>query len=102
MKFNQIQQQMDFSKAYEALKNGVKIGSAIIKVADENISAPAKIIQETPFVNTKQLFEFQFGTSAPVGTAALHNVILGQNNAFVVVGFQVMIGYGANANNRTY
>lgn len=101
MKFNDFVIQADFKRAYEALKNGVDTDSgATIQTTAMNITAPAKLVQEQAFVNTQNQFTFEFGTAAPAASSTLNNVILGQNNAFIMTGLQILLGYGANANNR--
>ncbi len=103
MKFNQFVQQADYKAAYDALKNGIYTASgALIKVNDKNITAPATIEQEQAFTNTANQYTFEFGTPAPQPSSTLNNVLLGQNNAFVVSAVQILLGYGANANNRVY
>ena len=88
--------------AFETLAKGVRIGDSVIKPAIENITTPAMIMQETPFVNTQNTFTFEYGNQAPTGTATLNNIVLGNNNSFVMYGIQFLIGNGANANNRIY
>lgn len=103
MKFNQFVQQADYKAAFNALKDGISTANGtVIRVAENNITAPATIEQEQAFVNTANNYIFEFGTAAPAPSATLNNVILGQNNAFVVSAIQVLLGYGANANNRVY
>jgi hypothetical protein len=99
MKFNQ-------SSIYEAQRyafdilTGVKPGSPY-KVKAVNVTMEARLQQELPWVNTQNVFTFNFGTNAPGPTAALNNVILGENNVFVMYGIQILFGEGA-ANNRIY
>lgn len=102
MKFNQYIPQTDMIKAYETLKDGVEINGNTIRFPDDNITAEAELCQEQAFVNTQNSYNFEFGTNAPDKTAALNNIILGQNNAFIIIGFRVLLGYGANGNNRRY
>lgn len=103
MKFNQIVLQRSFNDAFNRLASGIQLpGGNVVKPKAENITAPACIIQEQAFVNTVNNYTFEFGTSAPAPTAALGNKILGQNNVMVICALQILIGYGANANNRRY
>lgn len=66
-----------------------------------NITFPARLRQELPYVNTLSVFKFDFSQKAPDATAVLNNVNLGINNLFAVVGFQLLIGTG-DSNNRVY
>ncbi len=66
------------------------------------ITMAAQLIQEQPFVNTAQQFTFDFSLNGPVASPTLNNVTLGKNNIFVCYGFQMLLGEGANGNNRIY
>jgi len=103
MKFNQFIQQSDYKAAFNALRDGIATANGtVIKVGENNITAPATIEQEQPFLNTANNYIFEFGTAAPAPSATLNNIILGQNNAFVACAIQVLLGYGETANNRVY
>lgn len=67
-----------------------------------NVTAPAEIIQEQPFVNTVNQYTFDFSLTAPVPSATLNNRLLGKNNRFQSYGIKILIGEGSNANNRIY
>lgn len=71
-------------------------------VRPESVTMPAALIQEQPFVNSKDTFVFSFTSDAPVSSATLGNVVLGKTNVFAVYGLQLLIGEGATANNRIY
>lgn len=62
----------------------------------------AQLIQEMPFSSANQEYIFDFSINGPGPSATLNNVVLGKNNIFVCYGFQVLLGEGANANNRIY
>jgi hypothetical protein len=66
------------------------------------ITMSAQLIQEQAFVNTAQSFTFDFSLNGPTKTPILNNVVLGKNNVFVAYAFQLLIGEGANGNNRIY
>lgn len=67
-----------------------------------NITSPAVIQQELQFVSTTSNYKFNFGSRAPQPSATLNNQVLGDNDIFACYGIQVLIGTGANANNRQY
>ena len=68
-----------------------------------NVTMPIKLVQELPWINTTQSFQFDFSINAPVQIPGVNNnVILGQNNVFAPYGIQIMFGDGANAANRIY
>lgn len=68
-----------------------------------NVTMPIKLVQETPWINTTQSFQFDFSINAPVQVPGVNNnVILGQNNVFAPYGIQLLFGDGANAANRIY
>ena len=66
-----------------------------------NMTFPARLRQELPYLNTQSVFKFDFSQKAPDATAALNNVNLGINNLMAVVGIQLLIGTG-EASNRVY
>lgn len=80
---------------------GVKPGSPF-KVNPDNISMEARLQQELPWVNTQNIFTFNFGTNAPAPTVVLNNVILGENNVFVMYGIEILFGEGVNPASRIY
>lgn len=103
MKFNQQVPQADFRAAYDALMNGIKgWDGSMIQAPKDNITAEAKMIQEQAFLATNNAYVFDFGTNAPLPSATLGNVVLGQNNSFVMCGIQILMGFGANQVNRQY
>ena len=69
-----------------------------------NISAPTELVQELPFINATQVFNFQYDINAPTAQAApgTNNVILGKNNIMCMYGLKIWQGEGVNANNRIY
>lgn len=71
-------------------------------VPGTQITSPATLVQEQAWVNSKQSFEFDFSINGNKPTAALNNNILPKNNYFAIYGFQLLIGFGDAANNRTY
>lgn len=71
-------------------------------VNKKSITAPAMLIQEQAFTNTKQTFEFDFSINGTNPTAVLNNIKLPQNNIAAIYGIQLLIGQGDTANNRQY
>lgn len=73
-------------------------------VKPENVSTPVELVQEQAFVNTTQVFNFDFSINGQPASNApgTNNVILGKNNIAVVYGIKIYQGEGANANNRIY
>lgn len=71
-------------------------------VDPKTITAPVQLVQETPFVNTSQIFTFDFSQNAPPKSPTLNNNTLPKRNIAAIYGIQFLIGTGANANNRTY
>ena len=67
-----------------------------------NVTGPAKLQQETPWVNTSNQFNFDFSINAPLPSATLNNRVLPKNNRAAIYGIQILFGNGANANNRVY
>ncbi len=68
-----------------------------------NVTMPMKLVQELPWVNSTQQFQFDFSITAPNQTPGTNNnVILGQKNIFVGYGIQILFGEGANSANRVY
>lgn len=108
MKNDQIALQRAQRNAYEfmarpviTLPNNQKVPNPF-KVSETNITEPAILIQEQAFVNTQNAFSFDFSQTAPPKTTVLNNVLLGTNNIFVIYGIQLLLGEGANGNNRVY
>lgn len=62
----------------------------------------AKLVQELPFSAANQEYIFDFSINGPGPSNILNNVTLGKNNVFVCYAFQLLIGEGANGNNRIY
>lgn len=111
MKFDQQALQRAQRHAYDTLiREGMNVqtsaGSKFIpnpyRVKAENISISAQLIQEQAFVNTQNIFTFDFSQNAPPKTAVLNNVQLGANNVFVIYGLQLLLGEGASGNTRVY
>lgn len=71
-------------------------------VPENQVTAPAVLTQEILFVNTTQQFNFQFNANGPAATAVLNNFRFGDNDIVAVYGIGILLGYGANANNRVY
>lgn len=68
-----------------------------------NVTMPIELVQETPWINTTQVFNFDFSINAPVQVPGVNNnVILGQNNVFAPYAIKLKFGSGANAANRIY
>lgn len=106
MKFDAIAIQRAQRNAYDTLalpsaKNGRQNPYYTMP---KNITIPARLIQEQAYINTQNIFLFDFSQNAPAGTAAnqLNNVRLGINQTAVVYGIQLLQGQGAAANNRIY
>lgn len=93
MRIDQKALQMSQRKAYDTIKT---------QVVPENISMPAMLIQEQAYAVTSNTYVFDFSSKAPQASSTLNNILLGDNNVFVQYGIQVLIGEGANANNRVY
>jgi hypothetical protein len=90
-------------KAFEALNAGNPVkGSPQFKVDPNSITIPAALIQELPLTTKTNQLTFVYGTKAPIGTAILNNVILGDNDIAIVYGIQLLIGQGATVNTREY
>jgi hypothetical protein len=103
MKYDQLALQQAQRYAFETLAAGItNADNSVIKPAPVNITMGAMLIQELAYTNSGSPYLFQFGNQAPVGTSTLNNVVLGNNNAMIVYGIQILIGIGANANNRIY
>jgi len=68
-----------------------------------NVSMPVTLVQEVAWVNTTQNFAFDFSINAPVQVPGTNNnVILGQNNVFVLYGIQILFRDGASSANGVY
>jgi hypothetical protein len=67
-----------------------------------SISMGAQLVQEQPFTNASSTFSFDFSINAPIATSTLNNVVLGKNNVLAFYAIQILIGEGANGNNRIY
>lgn len=91
--------------AIELIQGGMKDqnGDTVFSpVGLANITAPSIIRQEIQFVNTRETYKFQFGSKAPQASASLNNVVLGDNDIFAAYGMQILLGYGADASDRSY
>lgn len=92
----------------QAAQNNCKAGDRIMipnkyYVNPLNVTMPATLTQETPWVNTTQQFSFDFSINGPGQTPGTNNNIpLGLNNVFVIYGIQILFGEGSNAANRIY
>ena len=119
MKFDAVALQKAQRHAYDTLAKPVRMGMSgpMIHKAGANkgqvvknpfytpadfITTPATLVQEQAFVNSQNQYIFDFSQTAPKASSTLNNVLLGINNTFVIYGFQLLIGTGANANNRSY
>lgn len=90
-------------KAFESISAGaVENSNKRFKVNPTSITIPACLIQEQALTTASNVLTFIYGTKSPIGTAALNNVILGDNDIAVVYGIQMLIGQGANVNTRIY
>ncbi len=90
-------------KAFDMLSSGnVNVGDQILKVAPKSVTEPATLIQELPLTNVTNILTFHFGAKSPLGTPALNNSVLGENDIAVVWGIQLLIGQGALITNRIY
>src|SRR3990167_3834754 len=101
MKFDAIAMQRAQRNAYDTLAKKMTQGGKENPYATmpKNITIPARLVQEQAFINTQNIFTFDFSQNAPIGTAALNNVRLGINQTAVVYGIQLLQGQGAAANN---
>jgi len=94
---------LDIQRAQRHAFQTLKTATGRIKsVKPQSISMPATIQQEVSLVNTTSNYRLEFGSDAPARTAVLNNIILGDNDIFVTYGIQILLGEGANANNRIY
>lgn len=66
------------------------------------VTESAQLIQEIPFTNGPNSFQFNFASTAPPATPILGNVNLGKTQVFAIYAVQLLIGQGANANTRIY
>lgn len=90
-------------KAFETLSAAnVTQGQQSFKVKPESITIPAVLIQEQALTSASNVMTFVFGTKSPIGTNALNNVILGDNDIACMYGIQLLIGQGATVNTRIY
>lgn len=68
-----------------------------------NVTMPATLTQEIPWVNTNQQLAFDFSINAPVQVAGTNNnILLGKNNCAVIYALTLLFGEGNNAANRIY
>lgn len=114
MKYDNVAIQSAERAAFELLTNPVMVkklpdGSTQQErnpywVTPINVTSPAKLVQEQPFVNTSNTFEFDFSLQAqPAGASApgTNNVILGKNNVAVIYGLQILQREGLAASPAT-
>lgn len=92
----------------EAARFAVKAGDRV-KIPNKyyvnplNVTMPATLTQEIPWVNTTQNFAFDFSINAPIQVPGTNNnVLLGKNNVAVVYAMQFLFGEGTNSANRIY
>lgn len=74
-------------------------------VKPENVTSPANLVQEQPWVNTTNQFEFDFSINGqPAGAQApnTNNVVLGKTNIAVCYGLQILFGEGTDPATRIY
>jgi hypothetical protein len=106
MKFDTIAEQRAQRHAYDQLAEKYIDKAQTVPnpfyTDPNNITERAVLIQEQPYVNTQNQFAFDFSNQGPVGTAFTNVRKLSQNSRFSVYALQLLIGTGANANNRTY
>lgn len=55
-------------------------------------SSPAMLIQELPWINTTQQFNFNFAINGPGVVAGTNNIAIGKNDVFAVYGIQFLFG----------
>lgn len=68
-----------------------------------NVTMPATLTQEIPWVNTNQQLIFDFSINAPIQVAGTNNnILLGKNNIAVIYAIQLLFGEGSNSANRIY
>lgn len=68
-----------------------------------NVTMPATLTQEIPWVNTNQTLQFDFSINGPQQVPGTNNNIpLGKNNVAVIYAMQLLFGEGANSANRIY
>lgn len=113
MKYDQVAVRESQRKAFDVItapKTTIKDSSGNICDVDNpfwvnplNVTMPMKLVQELPWVNTGQQFNFDFSINAPVQVPGTNNnVILGQNNVFVAYGIQILFRDGASSANGVY
>ncbi len=95
-------------RAYNNLaqeKNTMPDGSVVRNpyfTPPNKITMGAQIIQEIPFLATTGQYVFNFSATAPPTSPTAGNVLLGKTQVFSIYAVQLLIGQGANANNRIY
>lgn len=68
-----------------------------------NVTMPATLTQEIPWINTSQQLQFDFSINGPGQTPGTNNnIVLGKNNVAVIYAMQLLFGEGSNAANRIY
>lgn len=77
-------------------------GRVIPEVLPETVSMDAALVQEQAFTTAASTYRFDFTPNSPAATAVLNNVRMGQNDVFGAYAIEMLLGYGANANNRVY
>lgn len=98
----------EVSKIKADQQTAARLGCEVGKVVDVpnkyyvnpiNVTMPATLTQETPWINTTQQFGFDFSINGPGPVpGVLNNILLGKNNVFVIYGIQILFGEGSAAN----
>lgn len=72
------------------------------KVDEKDITVPAVLIQEQQLTTASKTYTFDFSSQAPQASATLNNQTLPKTSVAVIYGFQMLLGYGALVNTRSY
>lgn len=113
MKYNQRAMQLAQRKAVSMLAEGTvdpnnptkdngEPNYTIDPVPDYNISGPSVIRQELPYVVTNNIMTFDLSRNGAAATPVLNNIRLSDNDTFCFYAIQILLGQGANRNNRVY
>lgn len=66
-------------------------------------TSPAMLIQELPWVNTTQQFNFNFSISGPAQIPGTNNnIVIAKNDIFCIYGVQLLFGTGTNSADFIY
>ena len=72
-------------------------------VAPKLATSPAMLIQELPWVNTTQQFNFVFSISAPAQIPGTNNnIVIAKNDIFCIYGVQILLATGTNSADFVY